>query len=76
MGKIEREPDHLKYLDDYMPLHGHITALTVAPQYRRNGLGKLLSQNFEYKCEQQKVHFIDLFVREGNRAVQMYRGMG
>ena len=76
MGKIEQDPDHYKYRDDYMPLHGHITALTVAPQARRNGLGKRLSEDFEMKCAQAGVKFIDLFVREGNNAVNMYKGMG
>lgn len=60
-----------------MPWHGHITALTIAPQYRRLGYGKLLSQSLEKACNQQNAWFVDLFVRASNKtAIKMYESMG
>jgi ribosomal protein S18 acetylase RimI-like enzyme len=35
--------------------HGHVSALTVAPEYRRLGLAKTLMD-----------YFVDLFVRQSN----------
>ena len=60
-----------------MPWHGHVTALTVAPQYRRLGLAQELTKALERGCEAQDAWFVDLFVRAGNEtAVGLYRGMG
>lgn len=77
MGKLESDPLHLAFLPTYMPWHGHVTALTVAPQYRRLGLAQDLTKALERGCEEQEAWFVDLFVREGNEtAVGLYRGMG
>ncbi|KAL8792973.1 MAG: hypothetical protein Q9195_004470 [Heterodermia aff. obscurata] len=77
MGKVEEDPIYLKVLPTYMPWHGHVTALTVAPQYRRLGLAQDLTTALERGCEDQNAWFVDLFVREGNHtAVGMYRKMG
>jgi N-terminal acetyltransferase B complex catalytic subunit len=58
--------------------HGHVTAVTVAPSYRRMGLAKKLMRELEDVSE--KVHdgyFVDLFVRRSNvNAIAMYEGMG
>ncbi|KAJ1884387.1 N-acetyltransferase [Kickxella alabastrina] len=58
--------------------HGHVTALTVAPECRRLGLGRGLMQVLEDASE--KIHncyFVDLFVRPSNKvAIAMYEGMG
>lgn len=60
-----------------LPWHGHITALTIAPEYRRLGYGKLLSESLEKACNAQKAWFVDLFVRESNKnAIKMYESMG
>lgn len=60
-----------------MPWHGHITALTIAPEYRRLGYGKLLSESLEKACNAQNAWFVDLFVRESNKnAIKMYESMG
>lgn len=60
-----------------MPWHGHITALTIAPQYRRLGYGRLLTRALEKACEQQNAWFVDLFVRESNAsAIKMYESLG
>ena len=77
MGKVEEDPIYFQFTDNYMPWHGHVTALTVAPQYRRLGLAQDLTKALERGCEEKNAWFVDLFVREGNRtAVGMYRKMG
>lgn len=58
--------------------HGHITAVTVAPEYRRlsiaGNLCKLLEQISE---EPYRGFFVDLYVRRSNDvAVGMYERMG
>ena len=64
-------------MEHYLPWHGHVTALSVAPQYRRLGLAKDLTQALERGCEDQNAWFVDLFVREGNdTATGLYKGMG
>jgi len=77
MGKVESDPLHYALMSNYMPWHGHVTALTVAPQYRRLGLAQDLTRALERGCDEQDAWFVDLFVREGNAtAVGLYRGMG
>jgi len=77
MGKLESDPLHYAFMQNHMPWHGHVTALTVAPQYRRLGLAQDLTRALERGCDEQDAWFVDLFVREGNAtAVGLYRGMG
>uniref|UniRef100_A0A6U1HGY3 N-acetyltransferase domain-containing protein n=1 Tax=Tetraselmis chuii TaxID=63592 RepID=A0A6U1HGY3_9CHLO len=58
--------------------HGHVTAVTVEPDYRRQGLAKKLMDLLEDVTE--KVHFgyfVDLFVRVSNHmAIAMYTKFG
>jgi N-terminal acetyltransferase B complex catalytic subunit len=58
--------------------HGHITALTVAPEYHRLGLaGKLVALLETVSDEVYKGFFVDLYVRCANTiAVNMYEGFG
>ncbi|EDQ89790.1 uncharacterized protein MONBRDRAFT_16627 [Monosiga brevicollis MX1] len=58
--------------------HGHVSALTVAPEYRRLGLGKQLMADLEDISEHRHHgYFVDLFVRKSNDvAVELYRGLG
>jgi N-terminal acetyltransferase B complex catalytic subunit len=64
MGKIEGKPENY---------HGHVTALTVAPEFRRIGVSSQLMALLENVSEQKKTFFVDLFVRVSNkRAVDMY----
>lgn len=58
--------------------HGHVSAVTVAPEYRRLGLASALMSFTEtlsqdtYNC-----YFVDLFVRKSNSlAIAMYKRMG
>ena len=77
MGKVEEDPPYVQFMENYLPWHGHVTALSVAPQYRRLGLAKQLTQALERGCEEENAWFVDLFVREGNdTATGLYRGMG
>ncbi|KAJ1642163.1 N-acetyltransferase [Coemansia erecta] len=58
--------------------HGHVTALTVAPECRRLGLGRRLMQGLENASEKTyDCFFVDLFVRPSNQvAIEMYRELG
>ncbi|OTF80901.1 hypothetical protein BLA29_000170 [Euroglyphus maynei] len=57
--------------------HGHVTALTVAPQYRRLNLAAKLMYCLELTSERKKAYFVDLFVRISNNiAIDMYKKLG
>ncbi|KAJ3377611.1 Nuclear import receptor [Entophlyctis sp. JEL0112] len=58
--------------------HGHVTALTVAPEYRRMNLAKKLMGVLETVSEKiYNTYFVDLFVRKSNSvAIGMYKGFG
>ncbi|KAJ3023414.1 N(alpha)-acetyltransferase 20, NatB catalytic subunit [Thoreauomyces humboldtii] len=56
--------------------HGHVTALTVAPEYRRLGLAEELMNILEVVSEKIGF-FVDLFVRVSNKvAISMYEKFG
>ncbi|KAK3092684.1 hypothetical protein FSP39_005865, partial [Pinctada imbricata] len=57
--------------------HGHVTALTVAPEFRRLGLAANLMKNLEEISEKKHCYFVDLFVRVSNKvATDMYTKLG
>jgi N-terminal acetyltransferase B complex catalytic subunit len=58
--------------------HGHVTAVTVSPEYRRLGVAKRLMDYLEDVSEAQyNGFFVDLFVRISNAlAIQMYTNLG
>eukprot|EP00055_Hartaetosiga_balthica_P004205 m.10609 g.10609 ORF g.10609 m.10609 type:complete len:177 (-) comp3694_c0_seq1:3967-4497(-) len=69
MGKVEgRDTDW----------HGHVTALTVAPEYRRLGLANQMMKDLEDISENRHGgYFVDLFVRKSNDvAVKLYEKLG
>jgi N-terminal acetyltransferase B complex catalytic subunit len=77
MGKLEASPPHLSSSPHALPRHGHITVLTIAPQYRRLGYARLLTEQLERACNQANAWFVDLYVRSSNDlAINMYRKMG
>jgi len=77
MGKLEEQPASHRASLHYTPWHGHITVLTVAPQYRRLGFARRLTESLEKACDEQNAWFVDLFVRKSNTvAREMYEGMG
>lgn len=58
--------------------HGHVSAVTVAPEYRRLGLAKTLMDYFEHlSIHVYNAFFVDLFVRQSNNlAIGMYEKFG
>ena len=58
--------------------HGHVSAVTVAPAYRRLGLAKTMMDEFEHLCiDTYSAYFVDLFVRKSNLLAQeMYTKFG
>ncbi|EGG20718.1 N-acetyltransferase [Cavenderia fasciculata] len=58
--------------------HGHVTAVTVAPEYRRIGLADKLMKVLEEVSESiYDGYFVDLFVRKSNTlAINMYKKFG
>ncbi|XP_075232838.1 N-alpha-acetyltransferase 20-like isoform X1 [Lycorma delicatula] len=57
--------------------HGHVTALTVSPYYRRLGLAANLMTILELVSEKKRCYFVDLFVRVSNKnAISMYKALG
>jgi N-terminal acetyltransferase B complex catalytic subunit len=62
---------------NYLPWHGHVTALTVAPHARRKGHASRLTTMLEMASEQADAWFVDLFVRTDNEAaINLYKRMG
>lgn len=77
MGKVESSPEAYKFSEHYLPWHAHITALTVAPEARRLGIGKILTEQLEAVSDSNDAWFVDLFVRRSNdRAITFYKSMG
>ena len=57
--------------------HGHVTALSIAGDYRRLHLAAELMNRLEEVSENKKALFVDLFVRKSNQvAVKMYEKLG
>ena len=60
--------------------HGHVSAVTVSPEYRRLGLARLLMDYLELctdKAYFYNGYFVDLFVRTSNSlAISMYKNLG
>ncbi|XP_062085719.1 N-terminal acetyltransferase B complex catalytic subunit NAA20 isoform X1 [Humulus lupulus] len=69
MGKVEGQGESW---------HGHVTAVTVAPEYRRQQLAKKLMNLLEDISDKiDKGYFVDLFVRASNTpAIKMYEKLG
>jgi N-terminal acetyltransferase B complex catalytic subunit len=78
LGKLESSPQGCpKDSPHYLPYHAHVTALTVAPSYRRLGHAQLLTASLEAAGNANNAWFVDLFVRESNKvAINMYEKMG
>jgi N-terminal acetyltransferase B complex catalytic subunit len=58
--------------------HGHVTAVTVAPEFRRIRLAEKLMHFLEVSSDETyQGYFVDLFVRASNTvAVNMYTKLG
>ncbi|CAH7670779.1 acyl-CoA N-acyltransferase [Phakopsora pachyrhizi] len=68
MGKTEGEGKNW---------HGHVSAITVSPLYRRLSLARSMMGLLEQASDQQRCYFVDLFVRVSNDlAIEMYEKFG
>eukprot|EP00658_Telonema_sp_P-2_P027637 TRINITY_DN21314_c0_g1_i1.p1 TRINITY_DN21314_c0_g1~~TRINITY_DN21314_c0_g1_i1.p1 ORF type:complete len:172 (+),score=38.87 TRINITY_DN21314_c0_g1_i1:197-712(+) len=57
--------------------HGHVTAVTVDPAYRRLGIAQHFMSDLEQKSDKMEGYFVDLFVRLSNTvAINMYKKLG
>lgn len=71
MGKSEARQN------DPRDWHGHVTAISVAEEYRRIGLAATLMNSLESISERKHCYFVDLFVRVSNKvAILMYQNLG
>lgn len=61
----------------YIMEEGHITNVAVHPDYRQQGLGKLLVQDMMARAKLSAIQQMTLEVRVSNRAaIALYEGMG
>ncbi|KAG5859255.1 hypothetical protein KMI_08g13960 [Encephalitozoon hellem] len=68
IGKLEENGEFI---------NAHISAVSVAPSYRRNRFGKLCMGIMEKNGDIYNAHFADLYVREGNiAAIEFYKKLG
>ena len=74
LGKVQGKKND----DQVKDWHGHVSAVTVAPQYRRQGLARALMDCLEeVTIKTHEGYFVDLFVRSSNKiAVDMYQKLG
>jgi len=57
--------------------HAHVTAVTVSPEFRRQGLASQLMTRLESIGKLEHARFVDLFVRTSNsNAVDFYKKRG
>lgn len=75
IGKVEGKDN-----GSYSPKerHGHVTAITIAPEYRRIGLAERMMRLLEdISARVYRAYFVDLFVRPSNfSAVTFYEKLG
>jgi N-terminal acetyltransferase B complex catalytic subunit len=77
MGKLESSPAQFMNTPSYLPWHAHVTALTIAPAFRRLGLASRLTESLETAGDSGEAWFVDLYVRASNStAINMYKKMG
>eukprot|EP00921_Rhytidocystis_pertsovi_P007879 GHVQ01013048.1.p1 GENE.GHVQ01013048.1~~GHVQ01013048.1.p1 ORF type:complete len:225 (-),score=19.52 GHVQ01013048.1:847-1521(-) len=70
MGKVEGEDK------DW---HGHVTALSIAPEFRRGGLARRLMEDVLEKISDEvfRCYYVDLYVKVSNKtAITFYSNLG
>jgi len=74
LGKVEGDKNN----EEIKNWHGHVSAVTVAPQFRRQGLARSLMDYLEeVTVKRHNGFFVDLFVRPSNEvAITMYKQLG
>lgn len=56
--------------------HGHVTAITVSPYYRKLGFARSLMSHLERVSDERECFYVDLFVRVSNTlAIFMYENL-
>jgi N-terminal acetyltransferase B complex catalytic subunit len=75
LGKIEG--DNVE-TDSIKSWHGHVSGVTVAPEFRRQGLARVMMDYLEeITTKRHNAWFVDLFVRASNSvAIGMYEKLG
>ena len=75
LGKVEGDKENTSNKRDW---HGHVTAVTVSPRARKQGLARYLMDYLEAVSEyRHNAFYVDLFVRPSNEvAIAMYRHFG
>lgn len=94
MNYVDKWPDHQLYAEapdgscigyllgktegDDEDLHGHLSCVTVNPDFRRLGIARNLMEKLERIADEvSHGYFIDLFVRKSNTlGISMYTRMG
>eukprot|EP01056_Protomagalhaensia_sp_Gyna25_P003493 Protomagalhaensia_sp_Gyna_25__3492@NODE_313_length_3927_cov_9_116255_g244_i0_p4_GENE_NODE_313_length_3927_cov_9_116255_g244_i0NODE_313_length_3927_cov_9_116255_g244_i0_p4_ORF_typecomplete_len162_score9_84Acetyltransf_1/PF00583_25/1_2e17Acetyltransf_10/PF13673_7/1_2e13Acetyltransf_4/PF13420_7/2e13Acetyltransf_7/PF13508_7/3_6e10FR47/PF08445_10/7_8e09Acetyltransf_9/PF13527_7/1_1e07Acetyltransf_3/PF13302_7/2_6e05GNAT_acetyltran/PF12746_7/5_7e05Gly_acyl_tr_C/PF08444_10/0_11Acetyltransf_13/PF13880_6/0 len=57
--------------------HGHVSAISIAPEYRGKGAADALLDHLEDTSRRYGCHFVDLFVRVENApAISLYKRRG
>ena len=74
LGKVEGEKED----NSKKNWHGHVTAVTVAPYFRKQGLARAFMNFLEKVSEDvHDAYYVDLFVRSSNAvAIGMYHKLG
>ena len=74
LGKVEGKKED----DKAKNWHGHVSAVTVAPEFRREGIARKLMDLLEEVCiNLHNAFYVDLFVRASNTvAINMYKILG
>lgn len=73
LGKVEGDKES-EVIKDW---HGHVTAITVAPEARKQGMARILMNYLEKMTIDHNGWFVDLFVRPSNSiAIKMYKNLG
>ncbi|KAH8413548.1 hypothetical protein KR009_012274 [Drosophila setifemur] len=76
-SRIVERTENIGDGEDTRQSHSHISALAVANDYRRLGLGTLLMESMRIKLDQCTDWYVDLFVREKNlNAIRLYEKLG
>lgn len=74
LGKVEGDKNDTQKKN----WHGHVTAVTVAPYFRRQGLARAFMKFLEDVTESKHDgYYVDLFVRSSNKvAISFYKKLG
>lgn len=74
LGKVEGDINN----ETKKNWHGHVTAVTVSPYFRKQGLAKALMNILEIVSDKiHNAYYVDLYVRSSNSvAISMYKKMG